>query len=104
MNTSGGGVYIYVHDSASYHVILKSSNQDCINNIDYILIELPEYRISLCCMYCPPKSKVSQVINVINLLKLKSNSKFHFVAVGDFNINLMDTLSNLCLDFLNDLH
>ena len=104
MSGSGGGVAIYIHSSISYHVIDKSCFNNTLNNIDYVLIELPAYHIVLCCMYCPPKTKPAEIVNLITLLKSKFLHTSHFVCTGDFNINLLDENTCFANDFLNDLH
>jgi len=99
----GGGVGIYLHNSVQYSITDKSCNHKLLYNIDYILIDLMQFNLALCCLYCPPKTEVTDVIKVISLLKLKSNCKRPFIAAGDFNINLLEESNNFNADFVNDL-
>ena len=102
----GGGVAIYLNDNVSYRMIDRSCNRNLnlTHNIDYILIELLQYDIALCCMYCPPKTDLTDIVSIISDLKTKVNCKFNFIATGDFNINLLDITSSLSNEFLNNLY
>ena len=52
----GGGVGAYVDDSVAYTIKCKSSDSSVrLNNIDYLMLVLGDYKLAICCMYCPPK-------------------------------------------------
>jgi hypothetical protein len=100
----GGGVAVYLHNDVHYRVTDRSNNQNSTHNIDYLLVEPQQLGIALCCMYCPPKSKLTDISHIITKLKEQVNNKFCFVAAGDFNINLLNDSTNLSNDFLDELH
>lgn len=99
----GGGVGIYLHDTVHYQIISKSSNHNFTNNIDYILITLSQFNVAICCMYCPPQTKLIDIMHAISALKEQVDHKFRFVVTGDFNINMIND-TNLSTDFLNEMH
>ncbi len=100
----GGGVAMYLHNSIKFCLRAKSCNQVVQSNIDYIIVELLQYNITLCCICCLPKTNVIDIITVIDKLKFQSNHKSHFVFAGDFNINLLDETTSFFSDFVDDLH
>ena len=71
----GGGVAIYLNDNVSYRMIDRSCNRNLnlTHNIDYILIELLQYDIALCCMYCPPKTDLTDIVSIISDLNDNDN-------------------------------
>ena len=101
---AGGGVAMYIHKDVHYNVVDKSCNHNDLHKIDYILTELVQYNIFLCCMYCPPKTDLNVISHLINDLKMKTNHKSNFLITGDFNVNLLDITSCAINDFLNELH
>ena len=66
-----------MHDSIKFFIKGKScdnTNLD-ISNIDYLLIELPELKLAICGMYCPPKTPLNIVVSLMELLRLSVNKK-----------------------------
>ncbi len=101
----GGGVGIYLHDSIKYSMKVKSSVQPVVcHTVEYLAVELLDYKIMLCCMYCPPNSSLADIMAVITYFKTLLSKKFSLIIGGDFNINLLDIDSDLVSDFLNNLH
>ncbi len=99
-----GGVGAYICDSVKYCINVKSCEQMVPNaaNIDFLLLELTEFNMAVCCLYCPPGTKPTDILKLIDFLK-SCTKMSHFVAGGDFNINLLVD-NNLSLEFLNSLH
>ena len=91
---------MYLHDTVYYQVIDKPCNLNNTNNIDYILIALPQFTVAICCMYCPPQTKMTDSIGKISALREQLNGRFRFVVTGDFSINILND-TNLSTDFLN---
>jgi hypothetical protein len=58
--------------------------------------------IALCCLYCPPNTKVADIITVIEHIKSLLNSQASLLIGGDFNINFLDDGINA--DFLDNIH
>ncbi len=99
----GGGVGAYIHKSLPYVIKDTSCNTNFqCHNIDFLLIELLN-NISICCIYCPPNSKVVDIIAVVEHMKSLLNSRSSLIIGGDFNIDFLVS-TDLPLDFLNSLH
>jgi len=99
----GGGVGMYLHKSLRYIIKDKSCDQTIqYCNIDYLVIELLNLNIALCCLYCPPNTKVADIITVIEHIKSLLNSQASLLIGGDFNINFLDNGINA--DFLDNIH
>ena len=62
-----------------------------------------QYKIALCCIYSP-KINLNNTVSVINSPKMKANHTYNFVATGDFNINIMNNLTTVSKEFLNELY
>jgi hypothetical protein len=101
----GGGVGIFINDCINYKTKIRSSDCKVTNssNIDYILLELPDLKIGLCCLYCPPKSKLHEIIFILDYIKTCCKN-LNLIVVGDFNINLLDKKNDIPLEFINNLH
>ena len=91
---------MYLHDTVYYQVIDKPCNHNYTNNIDYILMALPQFSVAICCMYCPPQTKLTDIIGTISALRERLNGRSRFVVTGGFNINILND-TNLSTDFLN---
>lgn len=57
----GGGVGVYIHDSLHYCIKKLSSDSAIDHVIDYLLIEVHEYKLAICCMYCPQSCKLDDI-------------------------------------------
>lgn len=100
----GGGVAMYIHSTLQYLVKGKSCDLSINNNnIDYLVCELPELKITLVCMYCPPGTDSAVITSVVSNLKDNSDTKTSFIIGGDFNINLLDSQTESVLEFLNSM-
>jgi hypothetical protein len=99
----GGGVGIYVHNSITFSVKTRSCDQPNPLNIDYILIHLAKTNIFICCLYCPPKCKLQDIILLIESLRSLTNQRLPLIIGGDFNVNLLDD-NDSALTFLNSIH
>ena len=98
----GGGVGFYVHNSLKFSIKNRSSDQLNFSNIDFILIHLIENNLLLCCLYCPPKCRLHDVILLIESLRSTSNH-LPLIFGSDFNINLLDD-NEISTSFLNSIH
>ena len=67
------------------------------------MIALSDFYVTICCMYCPPQTKLTDIIDTISALRERLNGRFRFVVTGDFDINILND-TNLSSDFLNELH
>ena len=56
-----------------------------------------------CRAYCPPQTKLTDIIDTISALRERLNVRSRFVVTGDFNINILN-VTNLSIDFLNELY
>ena len=97
----GGGAEVYVHDSIKYRVKAKSCeiNADCY--IAYLLLELIEYKLALCFIYCPPRSTVENIASTIESFKRLVSNKYNLIVGGDFNVNLLDLDDDNAVEFFN---
>ena len=100
----GGGVAVYVHNSVNFVVKDKSYDHGALKGIDYLLIELLQLKMSLCCMYCPPSTPLRNILSILEQVKATCALNTALVVGGDFNINLLDTTAEISSDFLNELH
>jgi hypothetical protein len=82
----------------------KSCDHDVLHGIDYLLIELLHLKISLCCMYCPPNTSLTNILSTLEQVKVICAPNTALVVGGDFNINLLDTAAETPTEFLNELH
>ena len=97
----GGGVGVYVHDSIKYCVKAKSCEMNADCSIDYLLLELIEHKLALCCMSCPPRSIVENIASTIESFKRLVSNKYNLIVGGDFNVNLLDLDDDNAVEFLN---
>ena len=65
------------------------------------MIALSQFNVAICCMYCPPQTKLTGIIDTISTLRERSNGRSRFVVTGDFNIKILN-YTNLSTDFLNE--
>ncbi len=100
----GGGVAAYLHNSVSFMVKDKSCDHVETHNIDYLLLELTQLYGSLCYMYCPPNTPVCDILSTIEQLKLMSKPHLPFILGGDFNVNLLNSITDASLDFINNIY
>jgi hypothetical protein len=100
----GGGVAMFVNNLLHYVIKDRLCDHTDNNNIDYLLIELPKVNIMLCCMYCPPNTRLDHIIALLERNKAFSNPRTLFIAGGDYNINLLDESSDISVDFLDNIH
>jgi hypothetical protein len=97
VNGRGGGAGIFVASSVKYSVKAKSSDGMFLDtNIDFVFIELLDLNINLCCMYCPPHTKLDDIFLIIEHLK-SNNSKQHFIIGGDLMLICLMMPLNLLL-------
>ena len=94
---------MFVNNFLQYVVKDRSSDHLTTNNIDYLLIELQNTSITLCCMYCPPNIKLNHVVAQLKHIKAISSPHTIFVAGGDYNINLLDDIPDISIEFLNSM-
>ena len=100
-NGRGGGVSVYLHNSVQYCVRVKSCDRGDNQAFDFIVIELIEYKVGICYMYCPPGSKSVDIFNTVEKLKSRINSKFQFIVRGDYNVNLIKDDTDIAMEFIN---
>lgn len=87
----GGGTAIYVRKGLTVKPIIKSSASDIL--LEYIFIELvlPAHSVAVGVVYnTPPGARISQLEDMFVSLKDSHDS---FVVMGDFNINLLGSLT-----------
>ena len=101
---SGGGVAMYVHNSLQYIVKDRSCDHPISTNIDYLLVELTKINITLCCIYCPPKTKLNDINRTLAQLKTNSCAQSKLIIGGDYNINLLDSNSDISLEFIDNVY
>ena len=97
----GGSVGGYLNNSVQYFVMVKSCDRGDNQAFDFIVIELIEYKVEICCMYCPPGSKSVDIFNVVEQLKSRINLKFQFIVGGDLNVNLIKDDTDTAMEFIN---
>ena len=81
----------------------KSCDHVETHNIDYLLLELTQLNISFCCMNCSPNTPIYDIPLTIEQLKLMSMPHLPFLLGGDFNVNLLNSNTDACLDFINNI-
>ena len=74
-------------------------NADCY--IDYLLLELMEYKLALCCMYCPPRCTVENIAITVESFKRLVSNKYNLIVGGDFSVNFLDLDDDNAVEFLN---
>ena len=67
------------------------------------MITFSQFDVAICCMYCPPQTKLTDIIDTINALREKLHGRSRFVVTGHFHINILND-TNLSTDFLNELN
>jgi hypothetical protein len=72
------------------------------NNIDVLVVKLLQVNLIVCCMYCPPGTNATQIVDTIENCKNKFSKSLPFIVGGDFNINLLDDASSL--DFISTIY
>ena len=102
--SSEGGVAMYVHNSLQYIVKDRSCDHPISKNIDYLLVELTKSNITLCCIYCPPKTKLNDINRTLEQLKTNSCAQSKLIIGGDYNINLLDSNFDISLEFIDNVH
>lgn len=81
-NERGGGVSMFVKDSISVTLLFNSQ----IDISNFIVIELPEYKLKLAGVYNPGRNVTQFITEIDNLTTNYPNS----IIFGDFNINLLN--------------
>jgi hypothetical protein len=82
----GGGVSIYVHETIN----ASESKNFVLNDNNYLLIELAEYRVNLLGIY---RSHSSNFSSVTDCFETELSSLKNAIILGDLNINLRDSSS-----------
>ena len=94
-------IHIRIYINIYIYINLYIDGKFLNTKIDYILVELTEYSVALCCIYCPPLSKVQDIITVLEYLKLCCNT---LNLVVHYNFNLLNDSTDMAIDFLNNLN
>ena len=95
---------MYVHNYIQYIVEDRSWDHPISANINYLLVELTKINITLCCIYCPPKTKLNDINRTHEQLKTNSCAQSKLIIGGDYNINLLDSNSDISLKFIDNVH
>ena len=100
------GVGIYIHNGLKSSIKAKSRDITCnpSYNIDYILIELIDCKIEVCCMYCPPGCNVTVISNTIASIKHLVSYKYSMIIGSDYNINLLEHFTDVALELINSVN
>ena len=107
-NKRGGGVSIFV--DSSFHFIERQELSNSFDKIEVesLFIEIPTFsgfggkNVIIGCIYRPPDTDVSIFNDVLSsTVELISNKGKVCVLLGDFNIDILKSESNLSNEFLN---
>ena len=55
-------------------------------------------------IYCPPKTKLNDINKMLQQLKTSSCAPSKLIIGGDYNINLLDSNSDISLEFIDNIH
>lgn len=88
----GGGVAFYLNSKAKYKVLAKS---DAGDEIDYLFVKLIHSKLVCGIVYRPPDARYSKLNSVLELALEIGATEPYFMLMGDFNINLSDTVSSV---------
>lgn len=93
-NRSGGGACIFVHNTIGYDVI---KNEEFLEG-SVIILSLRETKMKVAVIYRPPHAPLIESLEYLDAL-LECNEKM--LCVGDFNINLLQPISQRYLSMLD---
>ena len=103
-NKRGGGVAIYVKESIKHNQV-KELSKSIDNVLDFVAVEIElnnAKKINVCTLYRPPNTDIEQFNNEINEI-LKSFKRKTVYLCGDYNINLLNSESNMNTNAFIDL-
>ena len=92
-NQNGGGLKLYVLDYLNSSEISVTSIACEVVMINITLPGLVIGKLKICGLYRPPSKPINEFLNFINQLFESNNSKM--VLLGDFNVNVLDTNSQM---------
>lgn len=93
-NARAGGVIIYVHNSMQ----ANCSKSVCVNNNNFLLVDIPNHKIKILGVYRQPVSNIEQFINYLD--EFISANK-NCVILGDMNINILNDNSTTVMNYIN---
>ena len=94
-NRHGGGVLLYIR--SHFKVTMLPSSHDSLEILP-ILIHHLNTTLCITVLYRPPNSPNSIFDTLISFVASMNIHRFsHFVLIGDFNVNMFETYSVLCI-------
>lgn len=93
-NNRSGGVIVYVHTSINSNKI----NFNSYENNEFVLVELTDFKIQILGLYKQPSSDITAFVEYLE--SFLSKNKNYFI-LGDFNINLLNGLSDSVTNYKN---